>query len=540
MSGSLFETPELGPNTMTLRPYQAEAIDAARECLKTSRSTLVLLPTGTGKTVLFCGAARMTAERGGRTLILVGREELAYQTGNMLDRFGLMWGLEKADSSARQHGEPHAVVAMVQTLHAKRLAGWPPDYFRLIVIDECHHATSDSYQRILKHFKAGGRPVHRVGVTATPDRNDEAKIADVFATKAYEMDIWEAIKSGFLCPLRFLRCDTPLDLRGLKAGKEDFSDADIAARITPMVEVLANAIKAKVEGRQTIVFTPDCKSASAVASALQSINCNADYVTGECPDRPRKIESYVKGETRILVNAMLLTEGFDAPHTSAIVLLRPTKSRPLFAQMIGRGTRLAPLKDYCLVVDFPCLTDDHDLVRPRDLLLGVKKDGADEVDDIVDEIIQASPEGIDLIEAAERAGKEKARRDELRIQVRQREDRLKWSAKDPLEGAFELLGVPYKASAHAIHAKPSQKVIETLARRKIPNPEKLSRGNAKRILDELNERYRQGLASYAQTKLLARNNVPIEVARAMSFDQAKAAIDEIATRQGWKSRQVAV
>lgn len=535
MTPNLFDTPELGPSTITLRKYQEEAIDAARECLKTSRSTMILLPTGTGKTYLFCAASRMTAERGGRTLVVVGREVLAYQTGNALERFGLTWGLEMGESSGRQHGEPHVVVATYQTLRKQRLAGWPPDYFRLIVVDECHHATSASYAAIFDHFRVGGRPIHRIGVTATPDRSDEESVSDVFTTKAYEMDIWTAIKDGHLSPLRFMRCDTPIDLRGLKGGREDYSDADVAERITPMVEVLANAIKSKIEDRQTIVFTPDCKSASAMASALQSLNCNADFVWGDSPDKARKIESYTRGETRILVNAMLLTEGFDAPHTSAIVPLRPTKSRGLFSQMVGRGTRLAPAKDYCLVLDFPCLTDELDLVRPRDMLFG-NGDESQEESAILDEIIETSPEGVDLVEAAERAGKEKSRRDEMRIKIREREDRLKWSTIDPLRGAFELLDVPYKASAHAIHAKPSQRVVETLAKLGVPSPDQLSRANAKRMMDRFSERRRQGLASFKQTRTLARNGVPVEEARSMRFEEASARIDAIAKSQGWDKR----
>jgi superfamily II DNA or RNA helicase len=529
----LLPTPPIGANTLSPRVYQAEAIDAARDKLRNHRSTLIVLPTGTGKTCVFAMASRMCAEKGGRSLILAHREELINQAASVLERVGLAPGIERAESYARSMYEPHAVVATVQTLRGKRLQSWPSNYFRLIVVDEAHHATAPSYQAILSHFAKA----KIVGVTATPDRADEDEIADVFESTAYEMTIWDAMTAPapgpYLAPLKFVRCDTPVDLRGLKASGDDYNESDLADRITPLVEVLANAIKARVGGRQTIVFTPDCASASAMATALQSIDCKADYVWGDSPDRVEKIERFKQGETRILVNCMIFTEGFDAPYTSAIVLCRPTKSRSLYSQMIGRGTRLAPGKDDCIVVDFAWLTDKHDLVRPADLVISRAREDESDAGDILDALTN-SEEPVDLIEAAKQAKEEGSKRRALKIEAKAREDRLKWTQVDPLTGAFGILDVPVVGSIYdATHDRPSRGLVEALAKFKVPSPEKLSNRNAKALMGRLCERADMGLSSLGQIKVLVKNGVPIEAAREMTKAEASDRIDEIATKNGW-------
>lgn len=532
----LLPTPPIGTNTLSPRIYQTEAIDAAREKLRDHRSTLIVLPTGTGKTCVFAMAARMCAEKGRRTLILAHREELINQAASVLERVGLAPGIERADSYARSMFDPHAVVATVQTLRGKRLESWPRDYFRLIVVDEAHHSTAQSYRNILDYF---GR-AKVVGVTATPDRADEDEIADVYESTAYEMSIFEAMTAPapgpYLAPLKFVRCDTPIDLRGLKSSSEDYNEADIAERITPLIEVLANAIKARVGGRQTLVFTPDCASASAMATALQSIDCKADYVWGDSPDRVEKIERYKSGHTRILVNCMIFTEGFDAPYTSAVVLCRPTKSRSLYSQMVGRGTRLAPGKDDCIVVDFSWLTEDLKLVRPADLIISRAKDDESDAAEVLDMLTDADEE-VDLIEAAKKAKEEGTRRRALKIEAKAREDKLKWTQLDPLSGAFGMLDVPVVGSIYdATHDRPSRGLVEALCKFKVPSPERLSKRNAKALMGRLCERADAGLSSLAQIKVLVKNGVPIEQAREMSKSEASGRIDEIACKNGWAKK----
>lgn len=517
--------PELGTNTLTPRPYQVEALGAARRELARNRSTVVIMATGLGKTVLFASAARMCAEKGGRTLILAHRGELVTQAANTLERVGLEPGIEMADSQARSLFEPDAVVASVQTLsQRKRLQTWEPDYFRLIVVDECHHATATTYQRILNHFRAA----KVLGVTATPDRADGDEIAKVFDTVAYEMSIWEGMTAPapgpYLCRLQIVRCETPVDLRGIRTTGGDFNAGDLEERIGPLVETLANATKDKIGSRQTIVFTPDCGSAAAMATALQSLGLTADYVWGDSPDREEKVNRYKRGETQVLVNCMLFTEGFDAPATSAIVLCRPTKSRSLYSQMVGRGTRLSPGKQNCLLVDFAWLTDSMDLVRPADLF--DRTDRSDEEAEVLGELIANAPEGVDVIEATEKAKEEASRRQVVRVKAREREVKARWVSYDPLAMA-DTLGIPTRGPLNATHDPATPGQVQTLAKFGVEKAERISRRRAAKLLDVMIDRRKRNLATPKQLSWLIRKGVEPAEARAMSFQEASARLAQL-------------
>jgi superfamily II DNA or RNA helicase len=182
-----------------------------------------------------------------------------------------------------------------------------------MIIDEAHHATATSYQRLLAHFTC-----KVLGVTATPDRADEDNISDVFETVADEMTIWEAMTAPspgpYLCRLLFAPCEIDIDLRELSTKDGDFTNEDLADRISPHIEVLANAIRQETGERKTLVFTPTVKVAMGLATALSdSLGLSADWVSGDCIDRDARVEKYKNGMTRILVNCNLLTEGFDDP-----------------------------------------------------------------------------------------------------------------------------------------------------------------------------------------------------------------------------------
>jgi hypothetical protein len=233
---------------------------------------------------------------------------------------------------------------------------------------------------------------------------------------------------------------------------------------------------------------------------------------------------------------MIFTEGFDAPYTSAIVLCRPTKSRSLYSQMVGRGTRLAPGKSDCIVVDFAWLTDAHDLVRPADLVISRSRDDESDAADILDSLTDADEE-VDLIEAAKKAKDEGTKRRALKIEAKAREDKLKWTQLDPLSGVFGMLGVPVVGSIYeATHDRPSRGLVEALLKFKVPSPDKLSKRNAKALMNALCERADAGLSSQGQIRVLVKNGVPIEQARDMTKSEASARIDEIACKNGWAKK----
>jgi superfamily II DNA or RNA helicase len=522
-TGTMFARPELGPDTLTARPYQVEAIAAARRELAGKRSTLVILPTGTGKTVMFAKVCRAVIEKGGRALVLAHRGELIQQAANVLERVGIVAGVEQAGAFARGAFEPDIVVGTVQTLQRDRLASWPEDHFRLVIIDEAHHATATTYQRILGHFR--GAKV--LGVTATPDRADEDEIADVFDSVAYEMTIWEAMTAPdpgpYLSRLRFCQCDVGIDLRGIRTTGGDFNQADLEERIRPLIDTLANAIRQEIGDRRTLVFTPDVGSATAMATALQSLGLAADWVAGSSADRASKVSRFKSGEIRVLANCALLTEGFDAPETSAVVLCRPTKSRPLYSQMVGRGTRLSPGKTDCLLVDFNFLTDKHDLVRPADLFDSTET--SSEVLEIVEAMLKGG-KGQDLVDVVEKARETQRERQILRVRARERNVSYRKVSYDPLAMA-DTLGIVMRGTASATLDPATTKQAETLKKFGVTEPETLSRRRASKILDVLIGRARRGLASPKQVAWMIARGVDPSEARVMTRDDASRTLDRL-------------
>lgn len=524
MIATLFDvTPELGPDTLDLWPYQEEAFQAVRRELARAKSTLVILPTGTGKTVLFSKISRACVERGGRVLVLAHRGELIQQAANVMERVGIVAGIEMADARARAACDPDVVIATVQSMQRDRLASWPSDHFRLAIVDEAHHATATTYQKVLNHF----HPAKVLGVTATPDRADEDRIADVFGSVAYEMSIWDAMTAAppgpYLCRLRYVQCDVGIDLRDIRTTGGDFNLADLEAKISPLIDTLANAIRQEVGDRRTLVFTPDVGSATAMATALQSLGIVADWVAGDSADRDAKVAKYKSGEIQILVNCNLLTEGFDAPETAAIGLCRPTKSRPLYAQMIGRGTRRAEGKADCLLVDFNFLTAQHELVRPADLFDSTTTDPETLL--IVEEMLKQGP-GQDLVEVVERARAAQRERQVLRVRAREREVKYRKVSYDPLAMA-DTLGIAMRGAANASYDPATPKQVETLRKFGVAEPETMSRRRASRMLDVLIGRARKGLATAKQVSWMLAHGIEPEVARNMTIKEASATLDRL-------------
>lgn len=519
---------QLRPTDIKLRPYQYAAIGAIRDRFEAGdRSTLLILPTGTGKTVTFGYYAYTLAREGKRTLILAHRSELIDQAAETLSRLGLEVDIEKAESYARTLGDPHAVVATVQTLQRKRLESWPRDYFDLVVTDEAHHATADSYANIYRHFDA-----KHLGVTATADRSDDDHLSAVFDSVAYELTLWDAMTAEapgpYLSRLRFVQCDVGIDLRDIRTTAGDLNAGDLEEAIRPHVEKLANAVKQEIGDRRGLVFTPDVGSAQAMASAFESIGVSARWVSGDDADRRTKVAAYKAGEFQLLCNCALLTEGFDAPETAAIVLCRPTKSRSLYAQMVGRGTRLAPGKTNCLLIDFNWLTVKHDLVKPYELFDSSRT--GDEEQKVARELVaraaKAEADGADLLEIVEQAREEAKRRIELRVKTRERAVAYRRVSYDPLS-AMETLGIPVRQEAQSLIGTATDRQKSTLAKFGVDQVETLSRRRASVLLDQCIGRSKAGLATFKQVSHLIRNGVEPEQARAMSVKAASAFLSEI-------------
>lgn len=385
----------------TLRGYQFEAIESARERLKSYGSTVIVLATGLGKTVV---ASKLIAEwPHGNTLFLAHTKELIDQAADKLSyELGYRPAVEMGERTAgfdTLYQGGMAVVASVQSMSGeKRLKKYSNNPFGLIIVDECHHATSSTYRKVIDHFRAINPGVKVVGLTATPNRTDGTALGTMFESVAFEMGIVPGIGEGWLVPIKQQSVVVDkLDFSGIKTrknmdGDQDFAPGELEA-ILMEEEIVHGMAKPTIElvgQRSTLVFTASVKHAHTMASVLRRYGVTAAAVDGETPKEQRTeiVQQFSAGRIQFLCNCAVLTEGFDAPNCTAIVMGRPTKSLALYAQMLGRGLRPLPgcvdgiedagerklsiltsLKSECLVLDFVGVSE-HKLASTFDVLGG--------------------------------------------------------------------------------------------------------------------------------------------------------------------------
>lgn len=541
---------------LSLRPYQTEAFTATLSGFDRGlKSQLIVLPTGCGKTVVFGTIAKAVVEDGDRVLILAHRGELIQQAVNTLMALELSPAIEMAGEHARPDftlqtrtpgahlenlfgeevdpgSDPQVVVASVQTMQGKRLRAWPEGHFKLVITDEAHHATATSYRAILDHLK----PAWHLGVTATWDRGDKTPIVgpnQVFEHLAYEYSITQAVKEGYLARpnAKLLPCD--VDLRSIRTTAGDLNAGDLEKAISPHVEELVNIAltNSDIRDRRTIVFTPDCGSADLVASAFAKCGVAAKSVAGRDDDRDELVAAYKNGEIRMLVNCALLTEGFDAPFTDCILHMRPTKSRALYAQMSGRGTRLWPGKNDCLLLVYNWKTVKS-LVHPVELFDGP---GLDPVVSADAKRLVDSGEESDLdaaIETAKKRQAEKAHRARLKAEMKERERRVRTVTFDPLAVTGEI-AEPQIDSDMGLIARASPKMVATLERFGFKPSEVVewSRERAHKTIDAMIMRMKAGLATKKQVDLLTKYNV--KDPHKLTITEASDKITKI-RENGWK------
>lgn len=341
--------------TRRLRPYQQEAISATHEHWREWDKELLVMATGTGKTY----TAKCIIEdrlNYGSVLFMAHRDELIEQARST---FGDAGKIKGPVTDIRP-----ITVGSVQTLiNRPRYDG-----FNTIVIDEAHHAVSDSYQRILDQYS--GAKV--LGLTATPDRKGLGK---VFEGIAYEYDLRQAVQEGYLSRIVARTIPIDIDLTKVKTRVGDFEVTGLVEALEPYLPEIAKSMAEHAMDRKTVVFLPLVRMAQEFAEMLRGYGFDAQEVDGQSTDRKEKLEWFANaGKGAVMCNAMLLTEGWDCPDVDCVVVLRPTKVRSLYSQMVGRGTRLAPNKRDCLLLDFLWLSTRHDLCRPASLITGNDED----------------------------------------------------------------------------------------------------------------------------------------------------------------------
>lgn len=523
---------------MELRPYQREAAASVLRAWDGGiRSTLLVLPTGTGKTIVFSKVIEERVRRGGNVLVLAHREELLQQASDKLaTATGLRTALEKAESSALDAWE-NVTVGSVQTLQGEaRLSRFAPDHYDTIVVDEAHHAVSPSYRRVLDHF-----PEARVlGVTATADRGDRRSLGEVFETIAYEYTLPRAIRDGYLSPIRALTLPLKLDISGVKMQNGDYQAAALGHALDPYLKGIAAAIRETCRGRKTVVFLPLIATSRRLRDCLLEEGVQAEEVNGESEDRQAVLQWFHSaGRGSVLCNSMLLTEGWDEPSVDCVCVLRPTKVRALYAQMVGRGTRLSPGKENLLLLDFLWMTERHDLCRPAHLVCQ-NDDISARVAELLAEQTEGADEGMgfDLLAAEEdsemtaREEREESLRRELEAQ------RMKKRALvDPLQ--FEMSIAPdgkaalYEPDPFDLReqAPPSAAQLAALEKAGIYAGDIRCAGQASHLLETIRKRRGEGLSTPKQIRCLERYGF-VNVGE-WSFQAANSMVTRIAAN-GWR------
>jgi superfamily II DNA or RNA helicase len=351
--------------TIQLRDYQQHAHDAViRQYLNGTRRTLIVLPTGAGKTIVFGGVIAKAIAKGCRSLVLAHTEELVDQAARTLRTLlpNVSVGIVRA-----HHNEPDAqvVVATVQTLrNPMRLDR--VGRFELIVVDEAHHVVAQTYQDILEHLGAFAPEMKHplvLGVTATADRADGQGLGLIFESIAYETGIFDLIQRGYLSDIRAKRIMLDVNLDRVRTRGGDFIDSALGEAMTDAGAPghIASAIRDHAPGRRTIVFTPTVAMAEQTAAAVNAIGIPARSVSGETPkaERQRIIDDVRSGALQVITNCMVLTEGFDAPILDCAVMARPTSSRSLYQQSAGRVLRPYIGKADALILDMIGVTSRH-------------------------------------------------------------------------------------------------------------------------------------------------------------------------------------
>ncbi|HCH64593.1 MAG TPA: ATP-dependent helicase, partial [Deltaproteobacteria bacterium] len=387
-----------------LRDYQREAIAAVIAARKAGvRRMVVVLPTGAGKTVIFSSLVKLARRP---VLVLAHRSELVQQAADKIrralgtDARAARVAVEQAEQRAPE--DAHVVVASIRSLHDERLARLMASRrFGLVVYDECHHAPAEGNRHVLQTL--GAFSDHwdgtLLGFTATAMRADGKGLDTVFEKVVYSRSLPDLIQTGFLVPLRGYRIATAAELNAVRTTPSDLNEADLAEAIDieDRNALVARSIQELARGRRTLAFCVTVRHARRLMRALNTVGVRAGMVWGEMrrDDRAEVLAGFREGRLQALTNVGVLTEGFDDPGVGCVAMARPTRSAGLYAQCVGRGTRLHPGKSDCIVLDFVDLSD-LDLVTlpslhgsPRNLDL--QGEDAAEVAETIRQLLLAHP-----------------------------------------------------------------------------------------------------------------------------------------------------
>lgn len=333
---------------LELREYQQEALNNL-QAMRERKETIALLyqATGTGKTV----TAVMDAKRvGGRTLFVAHTMELVNQAYNT---FKSLWSevtVGKFADSVKDT-DCNVICGSIQSI-ALNLDSFNDSDFDYVIIDEAHHATAETYQKVLAYFK----PKFILGLTATPERADEESILDIFKNTAHKLDIQTAVEIGALVKVRCIRIHTNIDMTKVRFNSVQYNirDLDIKICVTERNKLIVDTWLNYVKNKRTVVFCASVKHAEEIAKLFRDSGVNAVAVSGsmKTSERNEWLAKFASGEVKVLCACDLLNEGWDCPQTEVLFMARPTMSKVLYTQQLGRGMRLSDGKEFLMVFDF--------------------------------------------------------------------------------------------------------------------------------------------------------------------------------------------
>lgn len=541
---------------MNLRPYQLAAADAIFKEWQDNDSTLVVMPTGGGKTILFADVIRRVFPR--RALVIAHREELIFQARDKIQRVtGLSADVEMGEYRADGglFGASSVVVSTIQTQCSGgdgggRMSKFDPQRFGVLIIDEAHHATSPSYRRVIDYYRTN--PALKVlGVTATPDRADEEALGQVFQSVAFDYEVLDAIHDGWLVPIEQQMVHVEgLDYSSIRTTAGDLNGGDLAAvmEAEKNLQQMASASLTIIGQRRALVFTASVKAAEMTAEIFNRHRAGmASWVCGKTDreERRRVLADFAAGKLQVVCNCGVLTEGFDDPGVEVVIMGRPTKSRSLYSQMVGRSTRPLPgvvdgpetaderraaiaasAKPSCLVVDFVGNAGKHKLVTSADILGGKVSEEALEL-----AVARAQKSGgpVKMAEALDEA--EAELQEQKRLAEAARRARLVATARFTTQSVdpFDVLHLdPVKPRGWDNVKQLTEKQRSLLAKQGI-NPDNLSFSQGKQLISEIFRRWDGKLCSFKQAKVLRKYGYGTEV----SFAEASATIDALA-KNGWR------
>lgn len=485
-----------------------------------------------GKTTAFGEVARKSVQNGKRVMVLAHRSELIDQAARRLSAMcGVPAEIEKAESAYTY--ESPLCIASVQTLQGGRLDALRDGWFDVLIIDEAHHSVSPSYRAVIDKLGCW-----TLGVTATADRADRRGLAEVYDSIAYEYPLARAVAEGYLSPIKAKCVPLRLDLSGVKVSNGDYQAGDLGAAIEPYLDEIAAAMAEECAGRKTVCFLPLVSTAEKMADALGAAGLRAVCASGydARDERAAKLSAFERGDYDVLCNALLVTEGYDCPEIDCVVMLRPTRSRAMYSQAVGRGTRIAPGKEDLLLLDFLWMTERHDLCRPASLL-GKEQAVVDRLQERAEERGRA----YDLMEEAERAETDVAAEREASLakeldKMRRRKEKLV----DPLQFATSIQDLDlmdYRPTFSWEREAPSERQRAFLDKHGIDSEAVESAGQASALIDAVVRRIDNHLATPKQVRCLERYGFQ-HVGR-WSFDAANAMISRFAAA-GWKPWKVGV